>query len=59
MITRGLSNAKIGARLFLSEATIKTHVTRIPSKPRVRDHVQAVVLAYDTGLAQPGEQARP
>ena len=49
----GLSNAEIGQRLFLSEATIKTHVTSILNKLQVRDRLQAVVLAYESGLVSP------
>ena len=53
-IARGLSNAEIGKELFLSEATVKTHVTRVLAKLGVRDRVQIVVTAYETGLIRPG-----
>lgn len=58
LIARGLSNAEIGKALFLSEATVKSHVNRILSKLDLRDRTQATVLAYETGLIEPGDAAR-
>jgi DNA-binding NarL/FixJ family response regulator len=55
LIARGMSNTEIGRELYISDTTVKTHITHILQKLELRDRVQAVVLAYKTGLFEPSK----
>ena len=56
LVARGLSNEEIGAKLFLAKDTVKTHVGHVLTKLSLRDRAQMIVMAYETGLVQPGRE---
>jgi DNA-binding NarL/FixJ family response regulator len=58
LLARGLSNTEIASRLYLSDATVKSHVARILQKLELRDRAQVIVYAYESGLIRPGERRR-
>jgi DNA-binding NarL/FixJ family response regulator len=59
LVARGFSNGEIARELFVGDATVKTHVARIFAKLDLHDRAQAVVLAYESGLVQPGTPTSP